>query len=464
MQDFDVVVIGAGPGGYVAAIRAAQLGLKTAIIEKEHMGGVCLNWGCIPTKALLRTAEVKHLIDHASEFGLKVSKAEIQLDKVIDRSRKIAGQLANGIKHLMKKNKITVFEGHGSLKGKNIVAVKNGAGKTEDIKAKHIIVATGARARTLPHLEADGDIVWTARHAMMPKVMPKSLVIVGSGAIGIEFASFYRTMGAEVTVIEMLDRILPQEDPEISALALKAFEKQGIKFMLSSTVEKLEKTKTGAKILVKTPDGKDILEASNVILAIGIIGNTENMGLENTKAKVEKNQILANEWCETDEPGLYAIGDVAGAPWLAHKASHEAIICVEKIANVPGVHPLDQSKIPGCTYSLPQIASIGLTEEKAKATGKEIKVGRFPYIGNGKAIALGDSEGLVKTIFDAKTGELLGAHMIGAEVTELIQGFGIAKTLETTEAELMHTIFPHPTLSEMMHESVLNAFGRTIHI
>lgn len=464
MQDFDVVVIGAGPGGYVAAIRAAQLGLKTAIIEKEHMGGVCLNWGCIPTKALLRTAEVKHLIDHASEFGLKVSKAEIQLDKVIDRSRKIAGQLANGIKHLMKKNKVTVFEGHGSLKGKNIVAVKTGAGKTEDIKAKHIIVATGAHARTLPHLEADGDIAWTARHAMMPKVMPKSLVIVGSGAIGIEFASFYRTMGAEVTVIEMVDRILPQEDPEISVLALKAFEKQGIKFMLSSTVEKLEKTKTGAKILVKTPDGKDILEASNVILAIGIVGNTENIGLENTKAKVERNQILTNKWCETDEPGLYAIGDVAGAPWLAHKASHEAIICVEKIANVPGVHPLDQSKIPGCTYSLPQIASIGLTEEKAKATGKEIKVGRFPYIGNGKAIALGDSEGLVKTIFDAKTGELLGAHMIGAEVTELIQGFGIAKTLETTEAELMHTIFPHPTLSEMMHESVLNAFGRTIHI
>ncbi|AIK96024.1 dihydrolipoyl dehydrogenase [Candidatus Odyssella acanthamoebae] len=464
MQDFDVVVVGAGPGGYVAAIRAAQLGMKTAIVEKEHMGGVCLNWGCIPTKALLRTAEVKHLIDHAEEFGLKVAKPEIMLDKVVERSRKIAGQLAAGIKHLMKKNKITVLEGHGSLKGKSILSVKDNTGKTEDIKAKHIILATGARARTLPHLEVDGDIVWTARHAMTPKTMPKSLVIVGSGAIGIEFASFYRTLGVEVTVIEMIDRILPQEDPEISALALKNFEKQGIKFVLSATVEKLEKTQNSAKVFVKTAKGQEIFEASNVILAIGIIGNTENLGLENTKAKVEKNQIQTNEWCQTAESGLYAIGDVAGAPWLAHKASHEAIICVEKIAGLPGVHPLNKLNIPGCTYSLPQVASIGLTEEKAKAEGRAIKVGRFPYIGNGKAIALGDSEGLVKTIFDAKTGELLGAHMIGAEVTELIQGFGIAKTLETTEADLMHTIFPHPTLSEMMHESVLNAFGRTIHI
>lgn len=464
MQEFDVVVIGAGPGGYVAAIRAAQLGMKTAIVEKEHMGGVCLNWGCIPTKALLRTAEVKHLIDHADEFGLKVAKPEVMLDKVVERSRQIAGQLAQGIKHLMKKNKITVFEGHGKLKGKSLISVESKDKETEDIKGKHIILATGARARSLPHLEADGELIWTARHAMTPKTMPKSLVIIGSGAIGIEFASFYRTMGAEVTVIEMLDRILPQEDPEISAVALKAFEKQGIKFMLSTTVDKVEKTQTGARIEAKTAKCKETLDASNVILAIGIIGNTEHLGLEHTKAKVEKNQIVTNEWCQTAEPGLYAIGDVAGAPWLAHKASHEAIICVEKIANVATVHPLDKSKIPGCTYSLPQIASIGLTEEKAKAAGKEIKVGRFPYLGNGKAIALGDSEGLLKTIFDAKTGELLGAHMIGAEVTELIQGFGIAKTLETTEAELMHTIFPHPTLSEMMHESVLNAFGRTIHI
>lgn len=464
MQDFDIVVIGAGPGGYVAAIRAAQLGMKTAIVEKEHMGGVCLNWGCIPTKALLRTAEVKHLIDHAEEFGLSVAKPQIMLDKVVERSRKIAGQLANGIKHLMKKNKITVFEGHGSLKGKGVIAVKDQNGKIEDIKAKHIILATGARARTLPHLEADGEIVWTARHAMTPKTMPKSLIIIGSGAIGIEFASFYRTLGVEVTVIEMLDRILPQEDPEISGLALKAFEKQSIKFMLSTTVEQLEKTKSGAKVTIKTAKGNETLEASNVILAIGIIGNTENLGLENTKAKVEKNQIQTNEWCQTGEPGLYAIGDVAGAPWLAHKASHEAIICIEKIAGIADVHPLNKSNIPGCTYSLPQVASIGLTEEKSKADGREIKVGRFPYIGNGKAIALGDSEGLIKTIFDAKTGELLGAHMIGAEVTELIQGFGIAKTLETTEAELMHTIFPHPTLSEMMHESVLNAYSRAIHI
>lgn len=463
MQEFDLIVVGAGPGGYVAAIRAAQLGLKTAIVEREHLGGVCLNWGCIPTKALLRSAEVKHLIDHAEEFGIKVAKPEIMLDKVVERSRKVSSQLAGGIKHLMKKNKVTVFEGHGTLKGKGSLSVKLNDGKTEDLKAKHIIIATGARARTLPHLEADGEIVWTARHAMVPKAMPKSLVIVGSGAIGIEFASFYKTMGADVTVIEMIDRILPQEDPEISGLAIKAFEKQGMEFKLSSTVEKLEKTKNGAKVTIKTPKGTEVLEASNVILAIGIIGNTENLGLENTKAKVDKNQIQTNEWCETAESGLYAIGDVAGAPWLAHKASHEAIICVEKIAGVKDVHPLDKSKIPGCTYSLPQVASIGMTEEKAKAAGFDIKVGRFPYVGNGKAIALGDAEGLVKTIFNAKTGELLGAHMIGAEVTELIQGFGIAKTLETTEAELMHTVFPHPTLSEMMHESVLSAYGRAIH-
>ncbi len=463
MQEFDLIVVGAGPGGYVAAIRAAQLGLKTAIVEREHLGGVCLNWGCIPTKALLRSAEVKHLIDNAEEFGIKVGKPEVMLDKVIERSRKVSSQLAGGIKHLMKKNKVTVFDGHGALKGKGILSVKLNDGKTEDLKAKNIIIATGARARTMPHLEADGEIVWTARHAMVPKAMPKSLVIVGSGAIGIEFASFYNTMGVDVTVVEMIDRILPQEDPEISGLAIKAFEKQGMKFKLSSTVEKLEKTKTGAKVTVKTPKGTEVLEASNVILAIGIIGNTENLGLENTKAKVEKNQIHTNEWCETAEPGLYAIGDVAGAPWLAHKASHEAIICVEKIAGLKDVHPLDKSKIPGCTYSLPQVASIGMTEEKAKAAGFDIKVGRFPYVGNGKAIALGDAEGLVKTIFNAKTGELLGAHMIGAEVTELIQGFGIAKTLETTEAELMHTVFPHPTLSEMMHESVLSAYGRAIH-
>lgn len=463
MQEFDLIVVGAGPGGYVAAIRAAQLGLKTAIVEREHLGGVCLNWGCIPTKALLRSAEIKHLIDNAEEFGIKVGKPEVMLDKVVDRSRKVSSQLAGGIKHLMKKNKVTVFDGHGTLKGKGTLSVKLNDGKTEDLKATNIIIATGARARTLPHLEADGDIVWTARHAMVPKAMPKSLVIIGSGAIGIEFASFYNTMGVDVTVVEMIDRILPQEDPEISGLAIKAFEKQGMKFKLSSTVERLEKTKTGAKVTVKTPKGTEVVEASNVILAIGIIGNTENLGLENTKAKVEKNQIHTNEWCETAEPGLYAIGDVAGAPWLAHKASHEAIICVEKIAGLKDVHPLDKSKIPGCTYSLPQVASIGMTEEKAKAAGFDIKVGRFPYVGNGKAIALGDAEGLVKTIFNAKTGELLGAHMIGAEVTELIQGFGIAKTLETTEAELMHTVFPHPTLSEMMHESVLSAYGRAIH-
>jgi dihydrolipoamide dehydrogenase len=463
MQDFDVVIIGAGPGGYVAAIRAAQLGLKTAIIEKDHLGGVCLNWGCIPTKALLRTAEVKQLIDHASDFGLKVGRPEIMLDKIVDRSRQIAAQLSKGIQHLMKKNKITVFDGQGTLKGGGVVTLMDKAGKTTELKAHHILIATGARARTLPNLEADGEVIWTARHAMTPKTLPKSLVIVGSGAIGIEFASFYRTMGTDVTIVERLDRILPQEDPEISALALKAFEKQGIKFLFSSTVDHVEKAKSEAKVFVTTPKGKETFEASAVILAIGIIGNTENLGLEHTKAKVEKNQIQVNEWGQTDEPGLYAIGDVAGAPWLAHKASHEALICVEKIANVPGTHPLDKTKIPGCTYSLPQIASIGLTEEKAKSLGKKIKVGRFPYGGNGKAIALGESDGLIKTIFDAETGEFLGAHLIGAEATELIQGFGIAKTLEATEIDFMHTVFPHPTLSEMMHESVLNAFGRALH-
>ncbi len=463
--EFDIIVIGAGPGGYVAAIRAAQLGMKVAIIEKEHLGGVCLNWGCIPTKALLRSAEVKHLIDHAADFGIKVGKAEVMIDKVVERSRKIASQLSLGIGGLLKKNKITLFEGNAQLTGKGGIAVDLKDGAKLTLKAKHIILATGARPRLLPNLEIDGDVVWVARQAMTPKVMPKSLVVIGSGAIGIEFASFYRLMGAEVTVVEMLDRILPQEDAEISKLAQKNFEKQGIKFKLNTTVEKVEKLKEGgAKVFLKAATAQETLQADNVIVAIGIVGNTENIGLETTKVKIDRGQIVINEWCQTDEPGVYAIGDVAGAPWLAHKASHEGILCVEKIANHPGVHPMDRQKIPGCTYSLPQVASVGLTEAKAKEGGREIRVGRFQFLGNGKALALGDTEGLVKTIFDAKTGELLGAHMIGAEVTELIQGFGIAKTLETTEAELMHTIFPHPTLSEMMHESTLNAYGRTIHM
>lgn len=464
MQEFDLVVVGAGPGGYVAAIRAAQLGMKVAVVEKEHLGGVCLNWGCIPTKALLRTAEIKHLIDHAESFGIKVSKAEVMIDKVVERSRKISAQLAGGIKGLFKKNKITHFSGHGRLKGNSIVQVTTEDGKIESLKAKHIILATGAKARTIPGVEVDGETIWVARHAMTPKVLPKSLIIVGSGAIGIEFASFYRLLGTEVTVIEMLPRILPQEDEEISKLAQKNFEKQGITFRLNTIVDKIEIDKKGTKVSIKTDKGIEKLEAEKIILAIGIVGNTDDLGLENTKVKVERNQIKVNEWSETDEPNVYAIGDIAGAPWLAHKASHEGIICVEKIAGIKGIHPLNKQKIPGCTYSIPQIASIGLTEAKAKELGKEVKVGRFLSIGNGKSLALGETEGLVKTLFDAQTGELLGAHMIGAEVTELIQGFGIAKTLETTEIDLMHTIFPHPTLSEMMHESVLNAYGKTIHM
>lgn len=464
MQEFDLVVIGAGPGGYVAAIRAAQLGLKVTVVEREHLGGICLNWGCIPTKALLRTAEIKHLIDNAESFGIKVSQPEIMLDKVVERSRKISAQLAGGIKGLFKKNKIATIDGHGRLKGNSIVEITAADGKIQEIRGKNIILATGARARTIPGVDVDGEKIWVARHAMVPKSLPKSLIIVGSGAIGIEFASFYRTMDVEVTVIEMLPRILPQEDEEISQLAQKSFEKQGIKFRLNTSVDKIDTQKDGVKVVIKSDKGVETLTAEKIILAIGIVGNIDDLGLENTKIKVDRNQIKVNEWCETDEPGVYAIGDIAGAPWLAHKASHEGIICVEKIAGLKGIHPLDKLKIPGCTYSLPQIASIGLTEAKARELGKELKIGRFSSMGNGKSLALGETEGLVKTIFDAKTGELLGAHMIGSEVTELIQGFGIAKTLETTEAELMHTVFPHPTLSEMMHESVLNAYGQTIHM
>lgn len=458
MTKFDLVVIGGGPGGYVAAIRASQLGLSTALVEKEHLGGVCLNWGCIPTKALLRTAEIKTLISHAADYGLTVGPVTVDLKAVVDRSRKISSQLAGGIKHLLKKNKVTVFEGHALLKGAGKIAVESTTAPQE-ISASHIILATGASARSLPGIEADGKLIWTARHAMTPEALPKSLLIIGSGAIGIEFASFYRTLGSDVTVVELQNRILPQEDEEISAAAQKAFEKQGIKFLLGASVEKVTK---GKDTVTVTLQGKE-QTFERVILAVGIVGNTANLGLEKTKVKIDRGQITVNEWSETDEPGVYAIGDVTGAPWLAHKASHEGIICVEKIVGLPNLHPLNIRNIPGCTYSLPQVASIGLTEAQAKAAGHDLKVGRFPYKANGKALALGETEGLVKTIFDAKTGALLGAHMIGAEVTELIQGFGIAKTLETTEAELMHSIFPHPTLSEMMHESVLDAYGRAIH-
>ncbi len=458
MTKFDLVVIGGGPGGYVAAIRASQLGLSTALVEKEHLGGVCLNWGCIPTKTLLRTAEIKTLISHAEEYGLKVGPVTIDLKAVVDRSRKISSQLVGGIKHLLKKNKVTVFEGHALLKGGGKIAIES-APTPQEVSASHIILATGASARSLPGIEPDGKLIWTARHAMTPEALPQSLLIIGSGAIGIEFASFYRTLGSDVTVVELQNRILPQEDEEISTAAQKAFEKHGIKFLLGTSVEKITKGKDAVKV---TLQGKE-QTFDHVILAVGIVGNTANLGLEKTKVKIDRGQIVVNEWSQTGEPGIYAIGDVTGPPWLAHKASHEGIICVEKIAGLPNLHPLNIRNIPGCTYSLPQVASIGLTEAQAKAAGHDLKVGRFPYKANGKALALGEPDGLIKTIFDAKTGALLGAHMIGAEVTELIQGFGIAKTLETTEAELMHSIFPHPTLSEMMHESVLDAYGRAIH-
>ena len=463
---FDIAVIGGGPGGYVAAIRAAQLGLKTCVIEREHLGGICLNWGCIPTKALLRSSEIFHLFNHAGEFGISASDIGFDIEKIVARSRKVSAKLTGGIGYLMKKNKIQVFDGTAKLKGNGVIGVagKDGAAM-DDVRAKHIIIATGARARSLPGLEPDGQLVWTYKEAMVPRSMPKSLLVVGSGAIGIEFASFYRTLGADVTVVEIMDRVLPVEDEEISGIAQKSFEKQGMKILTGTSVESLQKGTDSVTATLKAGDGAtQSITVDRVILAIGITGNVENIGLEETGVKVDRGHIVIDEWCRTGVEGVYAIGDVAGPPWLAHKASHEGVLCVEKIAGEEGVHPLDTSNIPGCTYCWPQVASVGMTEKKAIETGHEIKVGRFPYQGNGKAIALGEPDGLIKTIFDAKTGALLGAHMIGAEVTELIQGYGIAKTLETTESELMHTIFPHPTLSEMMHESVLDAYGKVMHI
>lgn len=458
-QNFDILIIGGGPGGYVAAIRAAQLGFSTALVEREHLGGICLNWGCIPTKALLRSAEVYHLMHRAEEFGLKVEKVSFDFKKVIERSRKVAGQLSGGIKHLMKKNKVAVFDGHAKLLGKGKVMV---ADKTT-LSAKHIIIATGARARQLPGLEPDGKLVWSYKEAMNPTDRPKSVLVMGSGAIGVEFASFYRTMGADVTIAEVMDRIVPVEDADISAFARKAFEKQGMKILTSAKVAKLEKGTNNVTAHIEVGGKVEKIVVERVISAVGIVANTENLGLENTKVKLDRGHIVTNEWMQTDEPGVYAIGDVTGAPWLAHKASHEGVICIEKIKGLPDVHPMKKENIPGCTYCTPQIASVGFTEAKAKEMGYTVKVGKFPFVGNGKAIALGEPEGFVKTVFDAKTGELLGAHMVGAEVTELIQGYGIAKTLETTELDLMHTVFPHPTLSEMMHESVLDAYGRVIH-
>ncbi|MEQ1888898.1 MAG: dihydrolipoyl dehydrogenase [Alphaproteobacteria bacterium] len=460
---YDVVVIGSGPGGYVAAIRAAQLGLSVAIIERDQLGGVCLNWGCIPTKALLRSAEVFHLAQHLDAFGLAADNVRFDAAKIVKRSRDVAKRLNGGVAHLLKKNKVTVIEGVAALAGKGKITV-TAKGKSQDVAAKNIILATGARARQMPGLETDGKLVWSYREAMIPEAIPPSLLVVGSGAIGIEFASFYRTMGSDVTVVEVLDRVLPVEDAEISALARKAFEKQGMKIHTGASVTGLERGADKVTAKIDLGGGKiEQLTVARVIMAVGIVGNVENLGLEGVGVKVEKTHVAVNEWCETGVPGIYAIGDLAGPPWLAHKASHEGVICAERIAGVKGLHPLAAGNVPGCTYCMPQVASVGLTEAAAKARGHEVRVGRFPFAGNGKAIALGDTDGMVKTVFDAKTGELLGAHMIGAEVTELIQGYCIAKTLETTESELMHTIFPHPTLSEMMHESVLDAYGKVIH-
>jgi dihydrolipoamide dehydrogenase len=462
--NFDIVIIGGGPGGYVAAIRAAQLGMKTAVVESTHMGGICLNWGCIPTKALLRSSEIYHLVNNLETFGLSAKDVKFDLSKIVKRSRDVSAQLTKGISGLMKKNKVTVIDGRGKLAGKGKVLVEKDGKKVSELTAKHIILATGARARTLPGLEPDGKLVWTYREAMVPESMPKSLLVVGSGAIGIEFASFYRTMGADVTVVEVMDRVLPVEDEEISKLAQKAFEKQGMKIHTKTTVKSLKKGKDNVTVTLEADGKTSEVTVDRVILAVGIVGNVENLGLEGTKVKVDKTHVVVDKWSATGEPGVYAIGDLTGPPWLAHKASHEGVICVEKIAGVKGVHPLNVKNIPGCTYCWPQVASVGMTEKAAKEAKKDIKVGRFSFMGNGKAIALGEPEGLIKTIFDAKTGELLGAHMIGAEVTEMIQGYAIAKAGELTEGELMHTVFPHPTLSEMMHESVLDAFGKVIHM
>jgi len=459
---YDLIILGSGPGGYVAAIRASQLGLKTAIVEREKLGGICLNWGCIPTKALLRTSEVYHYMTHADAYGLKAENVGFDLGKVVERSRKVAGQLNSGVKGLMKKHKVAVHEGVGTITGVGKLSVAQGD-KTVELSAKNIIVATGARARDLPFAKSDGKRIWTYRHAMVPQEMPTKLLVIGSGAIGVEFASFYNDMGADVTIVEMLPRILPVEDEEVSAFMDKALTKQGIKLLTGCGLESLEAGADGVTAAIKGKDGKvENHSFSHAIVAIGIVPNTENIGLEALGVQTERGHIKVNGFGQTNVGGIHAIGDVTGAPWLAHKASHEGIVCVEKIAG-ENPHPFETWNIPGCTYSRPQVASVGFTEAKAKEAGHEVRVGKFPFIGNGKAIALGEAEGFIKTVFDAKTGELLGAHMVGAEVTELIQGYVVARQLETTEAELMETVFAHPTLSEMMHESVLGAYGRALH-
>jgi dihydrolipoamide dehydrogenase len=462
---FDCIVIGGGPGGYVAAIRARQLGLSVALAEREQLGGICLNWGCIPTKALLRTAEVHHLLRNAASFGLSVTDVKVDLAKVVERSRRVAGRLEKGVRHLMKKNQVAVYEGSARLAGPGRVLVRTGAGEDVELSAPHVILAAGARARSLPGIEPDGRRVWTYREAMVPESLPARLLVIGAGAIGIEFASFYRDLGAEVAVVEVLPRILPAEDEEISAAARRAFEKQGIEIHTGAAVRSLEVRGDAVHVSVEREGGAALeRDFDRAILAVGITGNVEGLGLEGTAVRVERGHVVVNEWLETGEPGVYAIGDLVGPPWLAHKASHEGVVCVERIAGVPGVHPLDPTLVPGCTYCRPQVASLGLTERAARESGREIRVGRFPLSANGKALALGETEGFVKTVFDAATGELLGAHLFGPEVTELIQGFALARTLEATEAELVRTIFPHPTLSEAMHEAVLAAFGRALNV
>ena len=477
-ETYDVIVVGAGPGGYVTAIRAAQLGFKTAVVDREHLGGICLNWGCIPTKALLRTAEIYHYMQHPDAYGLSAKEASFDLGKVVSRSRGVATQLSTGVGFLLKKNKVDVIWGEATITRPGEIEVKaatkaalgappvpppKGAKGPGSYTGKHIIVSTGARPRALPGMEPDGKLIWTYYEAMVPKSFPKRLLVMGSGAIGIEFAYFYRTMGAEVTVVELLPQILPVEDAEIAAFARKRFEKMGIKIITGAKVTAVEKGSDSVTATVDDGKTQTKITADRLISAVGVVGNTENLGLEALDVKIERGTILTDGYGRTNVDGVYAIGDVAGPPMLAHKAEHEGVICIETIKGLP-THKLDRAMIPGCTYCLPQIASVGLTEAKAKESGREIKVGRFPFIGNGKAIALGEPEGLVKTIFDAKTGQLLGAHLIGAEVTELIQGFVVAMNCETTEEELIHAVFPHPTLSETMHESVLDAYGRVIHM
>ncbi|MFT7098588.1 MAG: dihydrolipoamide dehydrogenase [Rickettsiales bacterium] len=468
-KKFDLCIIGAGPGGYVAAIRASQLGLKVAIIEANHLGGICLNWGCIPTKALLRTSEINHLLHNLDQFGFSVGEIKFDFNKIIERSRGVAAKLSGGIAGLLKKNKVEVISGFGKLLGNNKISISKDGKEIEVVESKNIIIATGARARDIPGMEADADLIWNYRTAMTPKELPKSILVVGSGAIGVEFASFYKNMGTQVTIVEMAENVLPVEDEEISKLARKSFEKQGIKIHTSAALKSITKGKNQITAQVEIGGKIEKITAEKIIMAVGIVPNLENIGLDKTKIKLDRGFVKTDGFCQTDEKGIYAIGDIASAPWLAHKASHEGVVAAEKIAekmgkyNAKDTHPIKPENIPGCTYSMPQIASIGLTEKKAKEKGLKFKVGRFPYTGNGKAIAMGETEGLIKTIFDEKTGELLGAHLIGAEVTEMIQGYVIGKQAELTEIDFMHTIFPHPTLSEMMHESVLDAFGKVIH-